>query len=112
MHTRLQLLNLQNRCDLHMTCACHKAIYFEGQSSLSNFYVPIVTVTGRNTRNADTVAMRVRNIKSKLGRHSISYRGPRFRNQLPSDVRVIHNYNEFLRIISSRITMLFVDHPT
>ena len=66
---------------------------------LSGFYVPILNVTGHYTRNVDIVAVKVPNIKSRLGRHRISYRGPRFWNRIPSEIRMIHNCIEFKRII-------------
>ena len=51
MHRILNLLPLDERRFMHCTFLCHESIYFEDQSSISFFFVPIVNVTGRYTRH-------------------------------------------------------------
>ena len=112
MHQDLSLLTLQNRRDLHMCVSCHKSIYFDGKSCLSGFYVPVTAVTGRSTRAADTLVMKVPRMRTKLGQRAISYRGPKFWNSIPRELRIVENFTTFKRLISLRITNLFVNHPT
>ena len=111
-HNTLGLLSLQNRHDLHMSVNCHKSIYFQGLSSLSGFYVPILRVTGRTTRQAETFIIHVPRMHTKLGQNAISVRGPKHWNGLPADLRLIQNFNQFKRMISLRIRELFENHPT
>ena len=42
MHRTLGLLPLDKRRFLHMSFDCHKSVYFNGKSSLSGFYVPVL----------------------------------------------------------------------
>ncbi len=112
MHNQLGLLYLQNRRDLHLAVTCHKSIYFNGLSSLSEFYIPVVSVTGRSTRQTDTVCMRVPRMRTKIGQQAISYRGPKHWNRLPADLRIISNFTMFKRLLSLKISELFENHPT
>ncbi len=112
MHGGLSLLSLQNRRDLHMCVSCHKSIYFQGKSSPSGFYVHVIAVTGRNTRAADTLSMKVPRTKTKLGQYAISYRGPKFWKTIPRDLRLVENFATFKRLLSLYIMNLFVNHPT
>ena len=108
----LLLLLLQNRRDLHMCVSCHKSIFFQGKSILSGFYVPVIAVTGRNTRFANTMSMKVPKTRTKMGQNAISYRGPKFWNSLPCELHMVENFTSFQRLISLRIVNLFENHPT
>ncbi len=83
MHNTLGLLTLQHRRDLHMSFACHKSVYFNGFSSLSSFYVPVLQVHGRHTRYADSNKMVVPRAKTNLGQKAFSIRGPNHWNSIP-----------------------------
>ena len=112
MHNALGLLSLQNRRDLHLAFSCHKSIYFNGLSSLSQYYVPVVSITGQSTRQTDTVCMRVPRMRTKIGQQAISYRGPKHWNRIPPELRLTSNFTTFKRLVSLRITELFQNHPT
>ena len=112
MHLELQLLTLYQRRALHISCQSHKCIYFNGLSSLSEFFVPVISITGRYTRFADTTRMKVPKCRTKLGQRSFAFRGPSMWNYLPNEIRCIPEYKAFKRQISSKITELFENHPT
>ena len=95
-----------------MATLCHKSIYFNEQSSLGYFFVPVVPVVGRSTHACDSVTMKVPRMKSSIGQRSFNFRGPKFWNGLPVDVRKISKYLEFKRVVSTNITNLFENHPT
>ena len=110
--TLLGLLPLDNRRFLHMATLCHKSIYFDDQASLGLFFVPVVPVVGRSTRACDTVTMKVPRMRTCIGQQSFNYRGPKFWNGLPVDVRKLNKYLEFKRVVSRDILNLFENHPT
>ncbi len=47
-----------------------------------------------------------------IGEQAISVRGPRHWNSLPNELRQIENFTTFKRELSSKINLLFVNHPT
>ena len=112
MHNALNLLYLSQRRDLHLCVSCHKSIHLNGFSSLSNFYIPVLNVTDRNTRYADATRTQVPRTRTKIAEQVISVRGPKLWNSLPSDLRWIDDVIAFKRELSSRIQLLFVNHPT
>ena len=78
-----------------MATLYHKSIYFTGLSRLSAFYVPVVLVLGRSTRACDSCNMKVTKLRAKLGQRAIRFRGPKFWNSLPKELRVISKYVKF-----------------
>ena len=50
-------------------------------------YVTVIAVTGRQTRQADTGAMQVPRMRTKLGQDAITCRRPADGNHLPADIR-------------------------
>ena len=109
LHKRLGLLYLDDRRDLHLTCLCHKSVYFNDLSSLSNFFVPVVPVVGRYTRACDMVKLRIPHMCTKK---AFRFRGPKMWNSLPRDPRLTSNFTTFRRLVSMNITALFENHPT
>ena len=95
MHDTLNLLSRQNRRDFHVSVSCHKSIYFQGRSNLVGFYVPILSVTGLNTRQVDTCIMKVFRTRTKMCQYAISVRGPRHWNKLPPEIRQTKNFTQF-----------------
>ena len=97
---------------MHCTFLCHKSIYFEGRSSLSGFFVPVLNVTGRYTRLANTMSMTVPRKRTRLGRCAFSYRGPQLWSKLPAEARMLSKFPSFKKFISINISTLFENHPT
>ena len=112
MHRELGLLSLYQQRGLHLCCQAHKSIYFNNMSSLSDFFVPVVEVTGRYTRYSDKCRMQVPKCRTKIGQWSFRYRGPSMWNYLPNELRSIECYKAFKRELSLRIKDLFENHPT
>ena len=113
MHRSLKLNLLHDRRNIHMALECHKSIYFQGQSSLAHFYVPIMPLnTNIRTRLLETKGMTVPRTRTLVGSKAYSVRGPNFWNSLRCDLRLIDSYNSFRSVISSSAETMFENHPT
>ena len=77
----------------------HVDIFSKSKSSLSSFYVPVVAITGRNTRLADTMCMKVPQTRTKLGQHASSHRGPKFWNSILKELKLVKNLTTFKHLV-------------
>ena len=113
MHRSLKLELLQDRRNVHMALECHKNIYFENQSSLAHFYVPVVEVHGTiRTRHSDNKFMSVPRTKTVVGAKAYSVRGPNFWNSIVKELRIIESFSIFKSMVSDSATVMFENHPT
>ena len=96
---------------MHTVFLCHKSIYFDDQASLSGFFVSVVNVTGRFTRQSQTMSMTVPCQRTRLGHCAFSFRGPHIWSNLPADCRIMHKFTTFKKFISININNLFENHP-
>ena len=87
-------------------------IYFKGEASLSKYYQVQGLNNTRVTRTTERMTMTVPNIRSKIGRCSITYRGPNMWNSLPNDIYLIHNYNSFRNSMLKQLLPDYDNHPT
>ena len=91
-----------------MALQCQKSIYFEGQSSLAHFYVPINQVhTNIQTRQTESNCMVVPHTRTAVGSKAFSVRGPSFWNSLLRDLRLNESFNSFKSIISKSAETMF-----
>ena len=73
MHKELGLLRLNERRSLHLCFQLHKKVYVDDASSLSKFFVPVVKITGRRTRGAVGLSMKVKNLRTETDRKAFSF---------------------------------------
>ena len=111
MHQRLGLARLPARREYHMACLCHKNIYTENKSGLSDHFTKI-SGASRTTRYTCNVNMVVPNIHSEKGCKAISYRGPVFWNALNNDIKCIDKFEAFQAKINPKTRPELDNHPT
>ena len=113
MHRSLKLELLNDRRNVHMALECHKNIYFEDQSSLAHFYVPVIDIQGGiRTRHSESKFMSVPRTRTAVGGKAYSVRGPNFWNSIVKEFRLIETFSEFKTSISSSALVMFENHPT
>ena len=105
-HKELNILNLQDRRDLHTSMECCKSVN-DNNYSLASYFKPIAT---RTTRAGET-RMALPSLKTSIGKKAFSYRGPDHWDKLPAIVKSAQSVNTFK---SSYLKNLFhnENHPT
>ena len=112
MHSELGLLTLNERRNLHLGFKIHKTVNEECNISLKCFFVSISTHKTRPVRGIHSHDMVVPRVRSGMGQRAITYRGPKFWNNLPLDVKNVTVFSTFKRLLSTMVHHLFGDHPT
>ncbi len=73
MHRDLNLMYLDTQRKIHMQLLNHQNVYFDGYESLSRFYIPVMPVQGRITRQETRQEMHTPRVKSLYGRKAFSF---------------------------------------
>ena len=92
MRKTLELLKLNDRRDLHLSQACHMAIY-EPNRKLKEYFNRVLNHrnTGRISRHSNEMNMKTPTIRSTKGRSAFSFHGPKHWNGIPNDIKIIIN---------------------
>ena len=112
MHRTLNLMMLSTRRKIQLSAFNHRNVYPEVCTVVSNMYVPLGDVTGRETRQSNTNQVKVKRVRTCYGQKAISYCGPLSWNYLPVDVRCIRNISTFKLHLHKNSSALFENHPT
>ena len=109
MHDELKLMQLSERREYHLLVECHNNVHNE-EASLNYMFVKTGDVCTRVTRNTESHAMVVLDIRSVIGRKAFSFRGLARWNSLDRELRQISSKNGF----KNRLLKEFlrdVNHP-
>ncbi len=112
MHNELGLMQLKCRRDVHFGNLCHKTVHSDEKTGLSKFFVKIHDRGTRVSRRTNEYNVCVPNIRSNIGRKSISFRGPVFWNALPNNLKSQVKFNSFVRPWTDLCKSNFENHPT
>ncbi len=86
MHSKLNLMYLQERRDLHMAIITYKCVSGLAPAYLSVFFEPVDLVHGLHTRAAQNRDMVVRKGRTKIGDKAFQYYGLYIWNKIPVEV--------------------------
>ena len=106
-HTELGILPLHLRSEMFILTECHKSVYTNDLYCLSEFFVPVLHITGHVTRHAVAKNMKVPFKCANMGKKSFSFRGPYTWNQLSTAVKEIDDFVEFKHVIGTELSTRF-----
>ncbi len=113
MHKELGLNYLDDRRKFHFGNLCHKNVFPDGlRSGLLDFFKRREVQNVRASRRVGKNDVVVPNCKSQISRKSISYRGPKFWNDLPNNIKDIVKFSIFVNRWKAICFPNFVNHPT
>ena len=103
---------LRTRRMVHMSIFNHRNVNPYIDTAISSLYVPVSTVSKRQTRQGITMCMRIPPFRTCMGQKCISYFGPSTWNQLPHDARLISSHVSFKTHVKEFSRIFFENHPT
>ncbi len=113
MHKALKLQPLENRRTFHFGNLCHKNVFMdEVRTGLMSFFEKKGALNVRVSRRANTNDVIIPDVRSQIGRKSISYRGPSFWNSLPNVLKSLAKFTSFVAEWKRTCLINFENHPT